>query len=225
MIRVRWINSDPAHETSWRRCGIDAVEGHVSRRCVVGVRRDEHATAPEPGPKRDVVARSALRSDYVAARTRVLVSPEGRAAQVLSDRDPVAAGRGEGAEELVTIRFQEGLAAVVVLRPPNVLESRERRPVDRRVVDNRDVERATFASCGPRGEECVGDPIPTHLLGAVKVHVDLRIEVGVETLVRVEHADARLATVAENADKPAAGALACESLGAVVLRPAHDVVE
>src|SRR5436190_18086768 len=102
MSRVRRINSDPAHETSWRRCGIDAVEGHVSRRCIVGVRRDEDASAPEPGPKRAIVARSALSCDDVATGARVLVRPEGCAGQILSDRHPVAAGGGEGAKELVT---------------------------------------------------------------------------------------------------------------------------
>ena len=196
MARVRRVDGDPAHEPSRRRRRVDAVESHRAGRGVSGIRSHEDASAPQPGPERAIVARGALRCNDVAGGPWLLVSAEIRAGQPWhAECLPVPAGQVEGAEELVTVQFKEGLAAVVVLCPPDVLESRERRPVDPRVVDNRDVKRATFAGGWPWSEERVRDPVPTRLAGerrggASKRHVDLCIEKGVQSLVLVERADA-----------------------------------
>src|SRR5713101_1589582 len=102
------------------------------------------------------------------------------------------------------MHVEKGLATAVVLRPPDVLESREYRPRDGRVVDNRDIERARFASSRP-DEERVGDPVPMQLGGTVGVHVDLCIKEGMEPVVCDNRVGAGLAAVAEDSDEPAAG--------------------
>src|SRR5207244_8177934 len=118
---------------------------------------------------------------------------ENGSCEILANRSAVAARKGECAEKLVTVRLQEGLTAIVVLCPPDVLEPSERRSVHRRVVDDRDVEGATLQPPGPRrSEERVGDPVPSQLIGPAEVHVDLRIEEGMETLVRIGRADTGL---------------------------------
>ena len=146
--------------------------------------------------------------------------------QILPERHPVTACACEdrialAGDELITVRVEKGLVTAVICGPPDVLEPREQRPRDHRVMDNRDVERARFASSRP-DEERVGDPVPIRLGGAVKVHLYLCIKEGVEPVIRDDRVDAGLPAVAEDSHEPVAGV---EGLRSVVLRPAHDVIE
>src|SRR5438477_9657456 len=97
--------------------------------------------------------------------------------------------------------IEKRLVTTAVLRPPDVLESREDRLVNHWIEDNRDVERPRFASACP-DEEWVRNPVPPRL-GArepeeegaaveVKVHVDLRIKEGMEPVIWIECVDAGL---------------------------------
>ena len=90
VVRVRSVDSDPAHEPLRLCRGVDAVEDHRTAR-FIGVRRDEYATAPQPHPKRAGVARRPHGCDDVlAGRFVVTIGIVGR--QVLPNRHPVAAG-------------------------------------------------------------------------------------------------------------------------------------
>ena len=234
VVRVFRINRDPAHEASRRRRSVDAEKDNLTA-CLIGVRRDENASAPQSRPKRAVVARRPLRCDDILTGRFVL--PKGSAGKVLPDSLPVSAGTSEDQValgkaarkkwELGTVRLEKSLVTAVVLRPPNVLRAQEPCAAYARVGDQWDVEGHVLAA----QTGWVPDPVPTFLtkgcLGsASKVHVDLRepwsAKVRVHPDVWIADINAGLTAVAEYSYEPAAGV---ESVRAVVLRPAHDVIE
>src|SRR5438876_2178667 len=233
VIRVRRVDGDPAHEASRRRRSVDAEKDNLTA-CLIGVRRDENASAPQPHPKRAGVARRPLRCDDVLSGRFVL--PKGSAGQVLPDRLPVTTGAredqvalGKAARkkwELGTVRLEKSLVTAVVLRPPDVLRAQEPCAAHVRVRDQWDVEGHILAA----QTGWVPDPVPTFLAegclsGASKVHVDLRqprsVKVGVHPDVGIADIDAGLTAVAEHAYKPAARV---EDVRAIVLRPAPNLV-
>ena len=114
-----------------------------------------------------------------------------------------------------------GLVAAVVGRPPDEVEASQDGPVDRWVVDDRDVKRLRLDQ-----EERVSDPVPPFRVGAVEVYIWRRREERVEPLVRIERVHAGLSAVTEDGHEPGlVHVLRTERLRAVVLRAAHDVGE
>ncbi len=236
MVRVRRIDGDAAHEPSRRQRRVDTVESHIAGRRVVGVGRYKHTSAPEPGPERTVVARRPLRCNDVASGPRSLISSKRCASQIGPNRHPVAAGTRElqTVDELAAVRLQKRLITAIVLRPPDVLRTEEPRAAHARVRDQWDVEGHVLAA----QTAWVPDPVPPRLVarepaeeGAAvepEVYVDLRraclVEECVHPDVGIADINARLPAVPENANE-AAPVLAVDAMGAVVLRPAHQVVK
>src|SRR5207245_5920556 len=98
-------------------------------------------------PERVVIARAFSSRDETAAG--LVGAPETSVSKSLrrvervaagTDPNPVTAGDREVPCELVAVSVEVGLAAAVVGRPPDEVETSERRSGHRRVEDERDVE-------------------------------------------------------------------------------------
>src|SRR4029077_13111608 len=92
----------------------------------------------------------------------------------------------------------------------------------RRVENDRDVKRPSFV-LGGADKEGVRDPVPPQFISPMEIHVNLRVEEGVESVAWVERVYARLAAVTENRHEPIVDTVALEGVSSVILRPAHNV--
>ena len=119
----------------------------------------------------------------------------------VAELHPVTALNCEIAGEPVAVGVQIRLRTTIVLRPPDVSQTREHCAMDGRVSNNGKVKQSGLCATG-RNKERIGDPIPVWRSTVVEVNLDLGIEIGVEPKSGIRRVETGKTSVTENGLRP-----------------------